>query len=129
MVRIMPFNCSFAINASSPKVNPHYKGFGVLGNKAVLEQIASYFKDHFPGLTAEAIICFLVVIDFEQPSVGDVARSVGMTEPDAYHHMSLLGGSGAGLINFVNAGDGRNLIMLTDIGLLVKNNLIALFDE
>ncbi|NVJ97228.1 MAG: helix-turn-helix transcriptional regulator [Alphaproteobacteria bacterium] len=87
-----------------------------MSNKAILEQATVIFKRDYPGLSAEAIICFLVTMDLGQPTVGDVARAVGMTEPTAYQHLSLLTGSGAGLIVLINTGDGRNQIQLTDKG-------------
>lgn len=91
-----------------------------MNNKAILEQASAYFKTHHPGLTAEAIICFLVMIDLSEPTVGDIARAVGMTEPVAYQHISMLSPSGAGLISLVNAGDGRNRVTLTDQGEAAK---------
>ncbi|WP_420429669.1 hypothetical protein [Kordiimonas sp.] len=91
-----------------------------MSNKAVLEHAASYFKAQYPGLTAEAIICFLVVVDLNEPTVGDVARAVGMTEPQAYQHISMLTPSGAGIIQLQNEGDGRNIVLLTEAGLAAK---------
>lgn len=99
----------------------HNLGAGrAVNNKAILEQASSYFKTHHPGLTAEAIICFLVTLSVAEPTVGEVARTVGMTEPQAYQHISMLSPSGAGLISLVNAGDGRNLITLTPEGEAAK---------
>lgn len=100
-------------------------------NKAVLEHATNYFKRSHKGLTAEAIVCFLVLIDLERnPTVGDIARSVGMTEPKAYHHLSELSmGGGAGLINFENTGDGRNYVHLTDAGQAAKKQVQAAFGE
>ncbi len=96
-----------------------------MSNKAVLEQAASYFKTQYPGLTAEAIICFLVVVDLNEPTVGDVARAVGMTEPQAYQHISMLTPSGAGIVQLQNAGDGRNVVHLTEAGMAAKSAIEA----
>ncbi len=96
-----------------------------VSNKAILEQASSYFKSHHPGLSAEAIICFLVMIDMGDVTVGAVARAVGMTEPQAYQHISTLSPSGAGLINLVNAGDGRNVISFSAQGEAAKAAILA----
>lgn len=87
-----------------------------MSNKSILEAATAAFKKDYPGLTAEAIICFLVTMDLDDPTVGDIARAVGMTEPSAYQHMSMLTASGAGLIVFINQGDGRNQVKMTDRG-------------
>lgn len=87
-----------------------------MSNKEILGQVTNLIKGQYPGLTAEAIICFIVTLDLQDPTVGDVARAVGMTEPAAYQHMSMLTSSGAGLVALVNTGDGRNLVELTDTG-------------
>lgn len=102
-----------------------------MDNKAILEHAATYFKRTYPGLTAEAIVCFLVLIDMDRnPTVGDVARGVGMTEPQAYHHLSeLTAGVGAGLVTLENLGDGRNYVHLTGIGMEAKKAVQALFGE
>jgi hypothetical protein len=96
-----------------------------VSNKAILEQASTYFKSHHPGLSAEAIICFLVTIDLGEPTVGEVARAVGMTEPHAYQHISTLSPSGAGLINLVNTGDGRNAVSLTPTGKAARAAILA----
>ncbi|WP_417451504.1 hypothetical protein [Kordiimonas sp.] len=96
-----------------------------MSNKSILEQASAYFKSHHPGLTAEAIICFLVMIDLGEPTVGEVGRAVGMTEPQAYQHISMLTASGAGLITLVNAGDGRNTISLTPPGQAAKAAILS----
>lgn len=96
-----------------------------VSNKAILERASSYFKSHHPGLSAEAIICFLVMIDLGEPTVGAVARAVGMTEPQAYQHISTLSPSGAGLVSLINAGDGRNVITLSRTGEEAKAAILA----
>lgn len=101
-----------------------------MDNKAILEHATSYFKRSYPGLTAEAIVCFLVLIDMDRnPTVGDVARGVAMAEPQAYHHLSeLTAGGGAGLLTLENLGDGRNYVHLTDAGKIAKKSIQALFE-
>jgi DNA-binding transcriptional ArsR family regulator len=96
-----------------------------VNNKAILEQASAYFKSHHSGLSAEAIICFLVMIDLRTPTVGDIARAVGMTEPQAYQHISMLTPSGAGLVSLVNAGDGRNMVNLTPTGNAARAAILA----
>ncbi len=87
-----------------------------VGNKEILHELTNVFKRSYPGLTAEAIICFMVAANEQDPTVGDVARVVGMTEPMVYQHLSTLTSAGAGLIGLVNTGDGRNLVQLTPEG-------------
>lgn len=96
-----------------------------MNNTAILQQASSYFKSHHPGLSAEAIVCFLVVIDLGEPTVGEVGRVVGMTEPNAYQHISALSPSGAGLVSLSNAGDGKNHIRLTPVGDAAKAAITA----
>lgn len=102
-----------------------------MDKKAILEHASSYFKQTYPGLTAEAVVCFLVLIDLgRNPTVGDIARGVGMAEPQAYHHLSeLTVGAGSGLISFENTGDGRNYVHLTEIGQAAKKQVQAAFGE
>lgn len=102
-----------------------------MDTKAILEHATVFFKRTYPGLTAEAIVCFLVLIDLPRnPTVGDIARGVGMAEPTAYHHLSeLTVGVGAGLITFENMGDGRNYVHLTGTGLEAKKQVEAAFGE
>ena len=94
-----------------------------MSNKSVLEQAASYFKNHHPGMTPEAVVCFLILLDLKNPSVGDIAKAVRMNEPVVYQHLSLLTSGGAGLVHLVNAGDGRNMVQLTDIGQMAKSHI------
>ena len=96
-----------------------------VSNKTILEQASSYFKSHHPGLSAEAIICFLVMIDLGEPTVGAVASAVSMSEPQAYQHISTLSPSGAGLVAVVNAGDGRNVVTLSDTGKEARAAILA----
>jgi len=100
-----------------------------MNNKDILEHASAYLKANFPGLMAESVICFLVLIDLEEgATVGDVARAVGMTEPDCYHYIAQLNvGSGAGLIRLENSGDGRNHVYLTPLGDAGKKAVLAAF--
>lgn len=98
-----------------------------MGNKEILQEVTTVFKRTYPGLSAEAIICFLVALDLDSPTVGDIARAVGMTEPAAYQHLSLLTASGAGLVSLENTGDGRNLVHLTDAGNEMLSTVSHLF--
>ncbi|MFC4348096.1 hypothetical protein ACFO5Q_09595 [Kordiimonas lipolytica] len=94
-----------------------------MGNKEILHELTNVFKRSYPGLTAEAIICFMVAANEKDPTVGDVARVVGMTEPMVYQHLSTLTSAGAGLIGLVNTGDGRNLVQLTPEGQELASSL------
>jgi len=100
-----------------------------MSNKEILERATSYIKGNFPGLLAESVVAFLVIIDMDDgASVGEVARALGMTEPQCYQFISQLNiGSGAGLVRLENSGDGKNLIHLTDIGQATKQAVQAAF--
>jgi len=98
-------------------------------NKDTLETAAAYFKATYPNLLAESIIAFLVLIELgDGASVGEVARAIGMTEPQCYHFLGQLNtGSGAGLISLENTGDGKSLIHLTGAGQAAKEAVQAAF--
>jgi len=100
-----------------------------MSNKDILEHATRYFKANYPGLMAESIVSFLVLIDLgEGATVGDVARAVSMTEPQCYHYIAQLNiGSGAGLVKLENAGDGKNYVHLTDLGEAAKQAVQAAF--
>lgn len=100
-----------------------------MSNKDILEHASAYFKSNFPSLMAESIVAFLVLIDLPEGStVGDVARAVGMTEPQCYHFIAQLNiGGGAGLVRLENSGDGKNHIYLTELGMAAKQAVSAAF--
>jgi hypothetical protein len=93
-----------------------------MSNKNILEHATKYFKIYYPGLMAESIVSFLVLIDLDEAAtVGAVARAVGMTEPQCYHFIAQLNiGGGVGLVRLENTGDGKNYIHLTDQGEAAK---------
>jgi|GEM_PF-1462107 len=103
--------------------NSHNQVRQGVGKKEFLQELTNVFKRSYPGLTAEAIICFMVAANEKDPTVGDVARVVGMTEPMVYQHLSTLTSAGAGLIGLVNAGDGRNIVQLTPEGQQLASSL------
>jgi hypothetical protein len=100
-----------------------------MSNKEILEHASRYFKQNYPGLTAESVVCFLVLIDLgDDSTVGDVARAVGMAEPSCYQHMAqLTAGVGAGLVTLQNTGDGKNYVLLTEQGNAAKQAVLAAF--
>jgi len=100
-----------------------------MSNKDILEHASAYFKLHYPNLMAESIISFLVLIDLgDGATVGDVARGIGMTEPQCYHFIAQLSaGSGAGLVSLENTGDGKNYVHLTGPGEAAKQAVLAAF--
>lgn len=100
-----------------------------MSNKDILEHAAAYFKRAYPNLMAESIISFLVLIDLDEgATVGDIARAVGMTEPQCYHFITPLGiGAGAGLVSLENTGDGKNHVHLTALGEEAKQAVQAAF--
>ncbi|WND01570.1 hypothetical protein QGN29_08355 [Temperatibacter marinus] len=89
-----------------------------MDNEAVLKTYAKTFKESFPAVMAEAVMCYAVVAGTPDPlTVGHVGEKVGLTEPQAYKELaSLSAGAGVGLVSFVNMGDGRNQVKLTPKG-------------
>lgn len=100
-----------------------------MDNKKTLEHAAEYFKKAYPGLTAEAVVCFLVLVDLEgRPTVTDIAQSVRMTEQDIQLHLALMEpSSGAGLVSVESQGDGKIFVHLTDAGVSAKNAIQTSF--
>jgi len=100
-----------------------------MSDRDILEHAAAYFKSNHPHLTAESIVCFLVLIDLgDGCSVAEVARAVGMSEPNCHRQMAQLNvGSGAGLVALENMGDGRNIVHLSTDGEITKNALESAF--
>ncbi|WCL55183.1 hypothetical protein [Gimibacter soli] len=97
-----------------------------MSDREMLKQASGFFKSHYPGLMPEAIVAFLFIAGSEkQLTVGDVARALGMTEPDAYKHISHLAvGRGAGLVQLANLGEGRNGISLTETGMTARADIL-----
>jgi len=100
-----------------------------MSNKDILEHAAAYFKNNHSHLTAESVVCFLVLIDLgDGCSVGEVANAVGMTEAECYRQLAQLNvGAGAGLVSLENLGGGKNIIRLSHDGLRAKQALEAAF--
>ncbi len=96
-----------------------------MSNELILQTASTYLKANYPELTAEAMIAFLVTVADDGQVVDEIAAKMGMSEPAAYHHLKLLGSSGAKLISIENLGDGRNLVNLTDLGLAAKEAINA----
>ncbi|MFC3051771.1 hypothetical protein [Kordiimonas pumila] len=97
-----------------------------MNNKALLESAANFFKTSYPGVTAEAVVCFLVFIDLPSlVTVGSLAQEVHMAELDVYNHLTLLAAGGAGLLSLENTGGDDTIISLTDEGYAAKDNLMA----
>lgn len=96
-----------------------------MNDQEILQKASSYFKSTYPGLSAEAVVCFLVLADLDQPSVQDVAVSMRMTPQDVLGHITLLSdASGAGLITMQNGG---SQLSLTGLGEQAKQAIQASF--
>lgn len=91
----------------------------------ILKAYTHAFKAQFPTVSAEAVICFALVAVSEAPlTVGKLAQSLGMVETTVYKELSSLSmGSGAGLVSFVNVGDGSNQVQLTPKGADFRSSL------
>lgn len=85
-----------------------------MNKNALLKKAVDVLKSDYPGLTPEAVVCFLFIMAQDGLTVGDVARTIGLTEPIAYRHLSEL--QKVGFIQLENRGDGSNLIHLTEDG-------------
>ncbi|TNE67742.1 MAG: hypothetical protein EP335_00525 [Alphaproteobacteria bacterium] len=100
-----------------------------MSNKSVLEHVAYIVKSQHPGLSAEAIVSFLIILDLGEPTVAQVANMVGMTEPKLFQHLSMLTTSGGGLIQLINNGDGSNSVRLTARGQQLRAQVASSFSD
>lgn len=95
-----------------------------MSGTALLQEAAGYFKMHYPGLTPEAVIAFILVTDIHQPTVQAVASSLGMDEGQLGAHLaSLMEVGGAGLLALQPVLGGGNRILMTPRGEQVKNDM------
>ncbi|WP_374763367.1 hypothetical protein [Yunchengibacter salinarum] len=99
-------------------------------DSTLFKKAANYFRASFPNVTPEAVVSFLYVAGKDRPTAGDVARALGLSEPEAYRHLSLLSeGRGVGLLHFTNMGDGRNAVGLTEAGKAAVKGLEGAFED
>lgn len=96
-----------------------------MSTQDILKNYTHAFKASYPAVTAEGVMCYAIVAGHEEPlTVGKIAEMAGMTEPVAYRELaSLSSGAGAGLITFINMGDGRNMARLTPLGSKFRDEL------
>lgn len=83
--------------------------------KELLVQSVSILREMVPGVSPEAAVSFLVLGSHGNMKVGELARTVGLTEPDAYRFLKDLTGQ-HGLVRMENMGDGSNMLLLTPAG-------------
>ncbi len=89
----------------------------------MLESVAGYFKRGYPGLSAEAIVCFLILTDMgDKALMYDIGQALGMPWEEVYQHLMLMKvGNGAGLVAFKQLADGHYLALLTDEGMQARD--------
>ncbi|UTW60126.1 hypothetical protein KFE96_07395 [Kordiimonas sp. SCSIO 12603] len=94
-------------------------------NDKILEAVAGYFKREYPGMTAEAVICFMILSDLgDQARMYDIGVGTGMTWEEVYQHMMLMKvGNGAGLVAYQQLADGHYMAILTDKGKAARDAL------
>ena len=94
-------------------------------NKELIGAITNHIKASYPQLTAEAIVCFLIVAGAKkQMTASEVAAVIGMAEPQTYQHLSSMApGKGSGLISLINVGDGTNKVQLTPKGADLRDEI------
>lgn len=96
-----------------------------MSDQDILQQAATIFRQHYPSLTAEAVVTFIVVADNERPSIGDVAASMGQSEAHVFHHTAPL--RDAGLVVLQPEREGTNKILLTGRGEEAKKAISEIF--
>ncbi len=97
-------------------------------NDELFKRLTGHFKSSYPALTAESMVAFMVAsgADGDQ-TVGDIARVMGMMEPQVYQHLSALApGRGVGLVTLINVGDGSNKVVLTPLGANLRDELAGI---
>ena len=94
-------------------------------NEELIGRITNHIKVSYPQLTAEAIVCFLIVAGAKnQMIVAEVAAAMRVSEPQAYQYLSgMAPGKGSGLISLINVGDGSNKVQITPKGATLRDEV------
>lgn len=96
-----------------------------MSDRDILQQAATLFRQHYPALTAEAVVTFIVVADNERPSISEIAASMGQSEAHVFHYTAPL--RDAGLVVLQPDRNGDNKILLTGRGEEAKNAISEIF--
>lgn len=95
-----------------------------MNKEQTLKAATDYFKAHHPGITPEAILCFLVLAGSGDMSIADIAGQLNMPPQDARAHLDLLmPEAGAGLVAFAAPGTGSSVLTLSPAGMAARDAL------
>ena len=96
-----------------------------MSNKEILQAATDALKVRYPALNAEAMIAFLVIADFETPTIGEIAVAMILSDMQVFQYMAPL--RNAGLVGVEPHRSGSNVIKLTDKGLEAKQAVEDIF--
>lgn len=96
-----------------------------MSNRDLLELAAAKFKERYPALTAEAMVAFFIIADYETPSIGEIAVAIGMPDTQVFHNLAPL--RDAGLITVEAQSSGGSIVHLTESGQEAKQVINELF--
>lgn len=85
-----------------------------MSNKEILRAATDALKVRYPSLNAEAMIAFMVIADFETPTIGEIAVAMSLSDMQVFQYMAPL--RNAGLVGIEPHKSGSNVIILTDKG-------------
>ncbi len=95
-----------------------------MSDREILQQAATIFRDHYPGLSAESVIAFILISDHGEPTITDISTAIGLQEQQIFQHMAPL--RAAGLITVEAAQGGTTKILLTATGQQTKDMLMGM---
>lgn len=96
-----------------------------MSNKEILTAATNALRMRYPSLNAEAMIAFIVIADFESPTIGEIAVAMNLSDMQVFQYMAPL--RTAGLVGLEPHRSGSNIIKLTDSGVEAKQAVEDVF--
>lgn len=96
-----------------------------MSNREILQAATEVLKTRYPSLNAEAMIAFMVIADFETPTIGEIAVAMQLSDMQVFQYMGPL--RTAGLVGVEPHRSGSNVVTLTDRGKEAKQAVEDIF--
>lgn len=96
-----------------------------MSNREILEAATNVLKLRYPSLNAESMVAFMVIADHDEPTIGEIAVAIGLSDPQVFQYMAPL--RAAGLVNLQAHATGSNSIILTERGEEAKQAIAEIF--